>query len=121
MAGKVRPSDAELGKARIVLGRFNFWCQRNPEALRWLYKQALLYEAAGRRFSMKSLIERMRWDDVVTFERDGKTVSLPNVYAPILARCLILARPNLYTRDLLRVNPSVYDWLPLTNVFKEVR
>lgn len=121
MAGKVRPSDAELGKARIVLGRFNFWCQRNPDALRWLYAEALRHEAAGRRFSVKSLIERMRWDDAVMLERDGDAFSLPNAYAPIIARCLVLARPSLHTRDLLRINPSVYDWLPLTNVFKEVR
>ena len=121
MAGKTRPSDAELGKARIVLGRFNGWCQRNPDALRWLYAEALRCEAAGRRFSVKSLVERMRWDDVVTLERDGERVSLPNAYAPIIARCLVLARPSLLLRDLLRVNPSVYDWLPLCNVFEEVR
>lgn len=120
MAGKTRPSEAELQKARLVLGRFHFWCRRNPNALRWLRSQAMAYEAQGRRFSMKSLIERMRWDSGVTIESDSEAVSLPNAYAPILARCLVMARPNVYMRNLLRINPSVYDWLPLPDVFGEV-
>lgn len=108
------PTEDELAKARTEVAHFRRWCRANVDALLWIRARAMAYEARGREFSVRHIFECLRWDSGIALEGD-KHASVPNVFAPIIARCLVANRPGM--RDLVRINPSVYDWVELPDVF----
>ena len=118
MAGTCKPSDDELRKAKTIVYKFRKWCAANPEAVKWLYSEALAYEANHRQFSVRHLVERLRWDSGIALE--GGSPRVPNIFTPIIARCLVIKRPKMYVDRLLQINASVYDWLVLPDVFGDV-
>jgi hypothetical protein len=90
--GDFRPEDRnhELG-ARL-------WVENNPEAWRYVKSQALAAKDHGHKFSMRALLEHVRWYFAVQrVNADGTTTTykVNNNQIPHLARILVEQRPDL--------------------------
>ena len=80
------------------------WARRNPEA--WAFMQAFAADmcSRGRRFGVKALMERVRWE--MTLTRTGP-YAVNNNLTSALARLLIEADPRL--EDYIETRRSVFD------------
>lgn len=83
------------------------WIRHNPQRMEEMERYALNEASHGRRFAIKTIIERIRWFDYVNDE--GQPVKISNDYAPIFARLLIEKHPEL--AQFLETRPSAYDRL----------
>lgn len=81
------------------------WARRNPEA--WAFMQAFAADmcSRGRRFGMKALAERVRWE--LAYSPREVPYKLNNSLVAALARLLIEADPRL--EDFIETRKSVFD------------
>lgn len=81
------------------------WMDANPDALRYIERRALEETAAGRRFSVRLLLEEARRKDFT--DRRGHGTRINNVIAPALARRLVKAHPEV--RPFVKLRRSMVD------------
>ena len=75
------------------------WIQDNPEAISYFMSRAQEYKAAGRAFSVQSLIEVYRWDSMIHRPLDAD-FKMNNSFGAFVGRTLVLRDPSLV--DLIR-------------------
>ena len=68
------------------------WMQSNPEAMALFERFTLEAGARGRRFGMKLVAERVRWE--CSIAKDGEW-KINNSYTAAIARALIRKHPHL--------------------------
>lgn len=73
--------------------RYAAWRAVNPEAWAFIEHEAVAAMEAGRKFSIRPLVERLRWQDHANSE--GKRVGIPNVIVPCFVRQLIDDYPEM--------------------------
>lgn len=83
------------------------WVRLNPDRMEDMERYAMNEAAHGRRFAIKTIIERIRWFDYVNNE--GQPVKVSNDYSPLFARMLIDKHPEL--RQFIQTRPSRFDRL----------
>lgn len=69
------------------------WRAANPEAWAYIEREAVAAMKAGRKFSIRPLVERLRWQDHVNVE--GNRVGVPNVIVPCFVRQLMEDYPDM--------------------------
>lgn len=104
-AGDGVDSDIDYKHCMSKVRSFREWCRLNPERVKDLEEYALNEAQHGRRFAIKTIIERIRWFDYVTAE--GQPVKISNDYAPLFARVLIRKYPQL--EKFIETRPSMFD------------
>lgn len=72
---------------------FAAWRAANQEAWAYIEREAVAAMKAGRKFSIRPLVERLRWQDLVN--ADGDSVGIPNVIVPCFVRQLISDYPEM--------------------------
>lgn len=83
--------------------KYREWAEKNPELLGLFLLYARERMALGRKFGMKALWERVRWDRPVTITRTDAW-RLNNSHVSYVAR------------DLLRVEPRLKDFIQTRRV-----
>lgn len=83
------------------------WIRLNPDRVADMERYAMNEAAHGRKFAIKTLVERIRWFDYVNSA--GQPVKISNDYAPIFARMLIDKHPEL--AQFIQTRPSMFDRL----------
>lgn len=83
------------------------WIRLNPDRVADMERYAMNEAAHGRKFAIKTIIERIRWFDYVNSA--GQPVKISNDYAPIFARMLIDKHPEL--AQFIQTRPSMFDRL----------
>lgn len=73
--------------------RYAAWRAVNPEAWLFIEREAVAAMKAGRKFSVRPFVERLRWQDRVNSE--GKRVGVPNVIVPCFVRQLMEDYPEM--------------------------
>ena len=101
------------------LETFEAWAKRNPEALSLMYQKALALHYTHNGFSIKYLIEWMRYEGCMqlTATKDGvpeDAYKVPNAFAPIIARLFVRRSPEL--REVLVLHKSEFDGHELPEV-----
>ena len=92
--------------ADLLVGiRADEWIKLNPDIWRRFEAHCINEAAQGRRISVQWLIEDVRAHDYVN--RIGDPVKVNNNFAPIFARRLIKAHPEL--ASFIETRKSVYD------------
>lgn len=91
---------------------FAAWRAANQEAWAYIEREAVAAMKAGRKFSIRPLVERLRWHDLVN--ADGDSVGIPNVIVPCFVRQLISDYPEMKPlitrqRSKLDAEPVVED------------
>lgn len=71
------------------------WIIANPQAFALFERFALNMAASGRRFGMKALAERVRWEVLATWEKDADGYRLNNNLPAYLGRELVARHPEL--------------------------
>lgn len=101
------------------LETFEAWARRNPEALKLMHSKALQLYFTGHGFSVKYLMEWLRYEGCVQLEATSYGVpedeyKLPNAYAPIIARLFVKKSPELQSELIL--HKSEFDGYELPDV-----
>lgn len=81
------------------------WMGSNPDAMRYIERRALEETAAGRRFSVRLLLEEARKRGFS--DREGRGTKINNVIAPAVARALIREHPEV--RPFVKLRRSMVD------------
>ena len=71
------------------------WIRANPDAFALFERFALEMAALKRRFGMKALTERVRWEVARSWEKDADGFKLNNIYTAPYARLLMANEPEL--------------------------
>lgn len=71
------------------------WISTNPAAFALFERFALEMAARGRRFGMKQLAERCRWEVLATWEKDADGYRINNNIVAYLGRELVRRHPHL--------------------------
>jgi hypothetical protein len=74
------------------------WIDSHPKAMSLFHKFAADMVAARRRFGVKLIAERVRWECYIG-SYDGEDFKITNHFVAYIAR------------ELVRVNPAVADWI----------
>lgn len=69
------------------------WMAEHPDAMRLFERLALVAAGRGRRFGMKALAERVRWE--FSIERGDEHYKINNNHISFVARELIRLHPHL--------------------------
>ena len=69
------------------------WRAANPEAWEFIEREAVAAMEAGRKFSIRPFVERLRWQDRANAE--GNRVGVPNVIVPCFVRQLMEDYPDM--------------------------
>lgn len=69
------------------------WRAANPEAWAYIEREAVAAMEAGREFSIRPFVERLRWQDRVNSE--GNRVGIPNAIVPCFVRQLMEDHPGM--------------------------
>jgi hypothetical protein len=94
------------------------WITANPQAFALFERFALEMANRKRRFGMKALAERVRWQVMATWEKDAEGFKLNNNLVSFLSRELIKRYPELGHYIELR---RCADEVPGKPVFEVVR
>ena len=86
---------------------FAAWRAANQEAWAYIEREAVAAMKAGRKFSIRPLVERLRWQDLVN--ADGDSVGIPNVIVPCFVRQLISRQRSKLDADDPVVNDGAVD------------
>lgn len=84
---------------------FESWLARNTQAWGIIEAQAISDAKAGRAFSIRPTIERLRWVDVV--DNDGGRVGIASAIVPCMVRKLEAEHPEM--KGLITRKPSKFD------------
>jgi hypothetical protein len=85
----------QLGMGRnLNEARYREWAMRNPDVIVLFLQFARERLRSDRRFGMKALVERVRWDEPVPIER-SEGFRLNNSAVAYLARDLVKIEPGL--------------------------
>lgn len=71
------------------------WIAANPQAFKLFETFALQMAARQRRFGMKALAERVRWQVMATWDKDAEGFKLNNNLPAYLGRELVARHPEL--------------------------
>ena len=113
MAAEGKPTPAQKVET------FQEWVRLNPDALRLMYDHAMLLYGNRRHFSIKYLMEWLRYEGGMELESTADGVAedeykLPNAYAPIIARLFVERKPELLSE--IQLNKSEFDEVDLSGV-----
>ena len=73
--------------------RYAAWRAANPEAWAYIEREAVAAMEAGREFSIRPFVERVRWQDRV--DSEGNRVGIPNAIVPCFVRQLMEDHPGM--------------------------
>lgn len=96
-----------IARARVTLAEAEAWRRENSHLYRLLESWALAEVRAGRRFSSRELVERLRWHGMSLTDSRGRSVKVGNDLAAVLARWLVAEHPEC--RELLTLRKSPLD------------
>ena len=101
------------------LETFGRWAEKNYLALRAMLEHAQTLYFNGCGFSIKYLIEWLRYDGRMQLQSTNDGVpedayKLPNAFAPIIARMFVKKKP--YLRDVIKLHKSEFDDYPIPEV-----
>ena len=108
MSGEVLDPDARddgMARAESVLAEAQAWRHANGHLYKLLESWALDEVAAGRRFSSRELVERLRWHGMALTDSRGKSVRVGNDIAAVLARWLVAEHPEVRGMVTMRRSP----------------
>jgi len=71
------------------------WAREHPEVFKLFEKFALEMAERDRRFGMKALAERVRWQVMASWEKDEEGFRINNSYTSHLGRMLVEKHPYL--------------------------
>jgi hypothetical protein len=110
-------TERQMGEVRAMLAEYRRrrgaeieamaadWMGSNPDAMRYIERRALEETAAGRRFSVRLLLEEARKRGFS--DREGRGTKINNVIAPAVARALIREHPEV--RPFVKLRRSMVD------------
>lgn len=108
-------AEREARTPETILDAFTEWVERNPNAMRAMYRKAIDLAYRGKRVSAKYLVEWLRYDADVSLspnkEADWK---VPNEFTPLVARYLV--RRNQGLEAHFEMKPSAFDKLELPKI-----
>ena len=110
MSGEVLDPDARddgMARAESVLAEAQAWRRANGHLYGLLESWALDEVAAGRRFSSRELVERLRWHGMSLTDSRGRSVKVSNGIAAVLARWLVAEHPE--ARGMVTLRRSALD------------
>jgi hypothetical protein len=90
----IEPARQNNPNGRDLRAEAATWVAANPQAYALFARFALEARAQGRRFGVKLLTERVRWECMVT-TRDGAGYKINNNYHAYIARKLLQDHPQL--------------------------
>ena len=94
-----------IARARVTLAEAEAWRRENSHLYRLLETWALDEIQAGRRFSSRELVERLRWRGMSLTDSRGRSVRVSNGIASVLARWLVAEHPECKGLVTLRKSP----------------
>jgi hypothetical protein len=71
------------------------WAKEHPEAFALFERFALQLAERNRRFGMKQIAERVRWEVAASWEKDAEGFRINNSYTAWLGRMLVQKHPHL--------------------------
>lgn len=95
------------------------WIKANPQAFALFERFALEMADRQRKFGMKALAERVRWQVMATWEKDAEGFKLNNNLVSFLSRELINRHPKLAAFVELRRCRDERTGEPILEVVKE--
>ena len=92
----IHTTDVLSGVSPDISDRFIKWCETNMHVLEAFERASvLLHEGAKRdRYSVKTMMEKLRWDSLIS-QTGGGDLKLNNNYASCIARLLMHTNPTL--------------------------
>ena len=100
-------NEDSIARARVTLAEAEAWRRENTHLYRLLESWALAEIGAGRKFSSRELVERLRWHGMSLSDSRGRSVKVSNGIAAVLARWLVAEHPEC--RELLTMRRSPLD------------
>ena len=100
-------NEDSIARARVTLAEAEAWRRENTHLYRLLESWALDEIGAGRKFSSRELVERLRWHGMSLSDSRGRSVKVSNGIAAVLARWLVAEHPEC--RELLTMRRSPLD------------
>lgn len=97
--------DDSRAKALAVLAEAEAWRRENSHLYGLLVSWALAEIDAGRKFSSRELVERLRWHGNSLTDSRGRSVRVSNGMAAVLARWLVSDYPECRELVTLRKSP----------------
>ena len=102
----IEPTIANNPEGRDLRKEAESFMAENPEVLELFVKFALDMAATGRRFGVKLLAERVRWEVATTWAEDERGFKLNNNHTAYIGRALIERHPSL--GSLIRFRETAY-------------
>jgi len=103
-ADRIEPARKNNPQGLDLRAEAERWVLENPSAYELVKRFALEAARTGRRFGMKLVVERVRWESFLIGEEDGYKVN--NNHTAYLARKLVADRPQL--TNLLQFRQTRY-------------
>lgn len=100
-------NEDSIARARVTLAEAEAWRRENSHLYKLLESWALDEAEAGRKFSSRELVERLRWHGMSLSDSRGRSVRVGNGMAAVLARWLVAEHPEC--RELLTLRKSPLD------------
>lgn len=100
-------NEDSIARARVTLAEAEAWRRENSHLYKLLESWALAEIGAGRKFSSRELVERLRWHGMSLSDSRGRSVRVGNGIAAVLARWLVAEHPEC--RELLTLRRSPLD------------
>ena len=100
-------NEDSIARARVTLAEAEAWRRENSHLYKLLESWALAEINAGRKFSSRELVERLRWHGMSLTDSRGRSVKVSNGIAAVLARWLVAEHPEC--RELLTLRRSPLD------------
>ena len=100
-------NEDSIARARVTLAEAEAWRRENGYLYKLLESWALAEIGAGRKFSSRELVERLRWHGMSLSDSRGRSVRVSNGMAAVLARWLVAEHPEC--RELLTLRRSPLD------------
>lgn len=100
-------NEDSIARARVTLAEAEAWRRENSHLYKLLESWALAEIGAGRKFSSRELVERLRWHGISLTDSRGRSVRVSNGMAAVLARWLVAEHPEC--RELLTLRRSPLD------------
>ena len=101
--GDIEPDS--IARARSTLADAESWRRENPRLYGLLEEWALAEVGAGRSFSSRELVERLRWHGMSLSDAKGRSVRVANDLAAVLTRWLVAEHPEVRSHVVMRRSP----------------
>ena len=98
-------NEDSIARARVTLAEAEAWRRENSHLYKLLESWALAEIGAGRKFSSRELVERLRWHGMSLSDSRGRSVRVSNGIAAVLARWLVAEHPECKGLLTLRSAP----------------